>query len=198
MDNSYTPNKENKFSEIGFQIFRLRDYTPILLILAAIYFEKPSVFSATVGLLLIAFGELFRIYSVAFIGPISRTRKGSLGKELVKKGPFALVRNPLYVANFFIAFGFAVFSGVLWIILITIALFTIQYYFIVNFEENLLEEHFGEEYLIYKNTVPRWIPNNMPNLDEISWPESYTTALRSERRTLSSIALVIALLILFS
>jgi protein-S-isoprenylcysteine O-methyltransferase Ste14 len=29
----------------------------------------------------------------------------------------------------------------------------------VNFEENLLEKMFGEQYLRYKKKVPKWIPN---------------------------------------
>ena len=45
-----------------------------------------------------AAGELIRLWGVHHIGAISRTRSQRLG-PLVATGPFALIRNPLYVGN---------------------------------------------------------------------------------------------------
>ena len=33
-----------------------------------------------------------------------------------------------------------------------------QYEKMVNFEEDILEEMFGEDYIEYKKKVPKWIP----------------------------------------
>lgn len=184
--------------EFGEQLFKLRDYTPIPLILLTLIVQSPTVLTATLGVLLVAFGELFRLYSVAFIGSISRTRGASLGASLVTSGPFGVVRNPLYVANFLILLGFSVFSGRLWLLLLSVILFALQYGFIVAYEESKLSEKFGLEYEEYKKRVPAWFPASWPGLEALEWPISFSAALRSEKRTLTAIALVLCLMAFFS
>lgn len=184
--------------EIGEWFFKARDYTPIPLILLLLVFGEPSVKSATLGLLLIVLGELIRIYSVGFIGTISRTRSQSLGARLISDGPFAYVRNPLYVGNFLITLGFAVFGHIVWIAALTIFLFALQYFFIVAYEEDLLVSRFGEEYEDYRLRVPRWIPERLPELETLPWPDTFSPALKSEKRTLTTIFSLIFLLALFA
>lgn len=183
-------------SEIGEKLFRLRDYTPIPFLLIALIFEQPRVAGVTLGCFFIMFGELIRIYSVSFIGGISRTRKGSLGGKLVTEGAFSIVRNPLYVGNFFIILGVCVFSSVLWVMVLGIVFFVVQYHFIVQYEEGLLAERFGDEFQSYKMSVPAWIPKKLPSLEEIQWPASFSPALLSEKRTFTAIAAVLFVMIL--
>lgn len=180
----------------GQTLFRLRDYTPIPLILLLLLVAEPTVFTATLGTLTLVCGELIRIYSVAFIGSISRTRKGSLGSQLVTSGPFQWVRNPLYLGNFFITTGLAMFSGHWWFLILTIALFAGQYYFIIRYEEKILLEKFGIEYSAYRARVPAWFPRRVPGWEEYQWPDSFTPALQSERRTLMAIGAVLLLMLL--
>jgi protein-S-isoprenylcysteine O-methyltransferase Ste14 len=183
-------------SDIGEKLFRARDYTPVPFLLLALLFERPRIGGVALGCFLIVFGELIRIYSVSFIGGISRTRKGSLGEKLVSEGAFSIVRNPLYVGNFFIIAGVSLFSSVPWLILLGLAFFVAQYHFIVQYEERLLEERFGEEFHLYKDSVPAWIPSKLPSLDEIQWPVSFSPALRSEKRTFTAIVAVVLLMVL--
>jgi protein-S-isoprenylcysteine O-methyltransferase Ste14 len=185
--------------ELGEKLFELRDYTPIPLIALVLFTAEPTVRSATLGTLMVAFGELFRVYSVAFIGSVSRTRNTSTtGSNLIKGGPFSLMRNPLYVGNFFITVGLAVFSGVTWVVLLTCLLFSFQYYCIVKHEEGLLIERFGAEYESYMKEVPAWIPSRMPNLNTLEWPDTFSPALKSERRTLLAIGFMLLALCLLS
>lgn len=185
-------------SGIGETFFKYRDYTPIPLIAIALIITKPSVLTATIGTIVLMFGELFRIYSVAFIGSISRTRKESLGNQLITSGPFKWVRNPLYLGNFLIVMGLAIYTGVLWFCVLTASMFYFQYYYIVEYEEGLLEKKFGQEYVAYKATVPAWFPKALPKLNELEWPNSFTKSLKSEKRTLSAIVAMLVLLILCS
>jgi protein-S-isoprenylcysteine O-methyltransferase Ste14 len=183
-------------ASLGELFFRWRDYTPVPLVLLLLFVAKPTVLSATLGTLLIVLGELLRIYSVAFIGGISRTRKGSLGGHLVTDGPFRWVRNPLYCGNFIIVCGVAFFTSVFWFFLLALIGFAVQYYYIVLYEEKLLVDKFGEEFVAYTRAVPPWIPKRMPKAEEIDWPESFTAAIISEKRTLLAIVAVLVLLLL--
>ncbi len=181
--------------EIGKLFFEWRDYTPIPLILLLIIFARPTAFSATLGLAAIVLGELIRIYSVAFIGSISRTRSDNLGAQLISSGPFAYVRNPLYVGNFFIATGVSVFGGLPWLAALTVLAFCVQYYYIVKYEENLLRQRFGTAYHEFCDRVPAWIPRKSIDLANFEWPDTFVPALKSEKRTLTAIAAVIIVLL---
>ena len=181
--------------ELGRVLFEWRDYTPIPLLVLMILVARPTALSSTIGLLLMLSGEVIRIYSVAFIGSVSRTRSDSTtGGALIRTGPFALVRNPLYVGNFLITVGVAAFTGVPWFVVLTIAMFVFQYHYIVKFEENLLRQKFGDEYDQYRLDVPRWFPKSW-NVTVLEAPRNLGPALRSEKRTLTAIALILLVLL---
>ncbi len=185
--------------DIGERLFEWRDYTPIPLIILVLSLGAPTVRTAVLGTVITMLGELIRIYSVAFIGSVSRTRNvETAGSALIKGGPFSYVRNPLYVGNFFITVGLAIFSGVGWIIFVAAALFSFQYYCIVAHEQRLLIGRFGSAYEEYMTQVPPWIPAKWPTLENLEWPTTFSPALRSERRTLMTIALMLILMSLLS
>ncbi len=191
-----TPSGGFDAVQIGEKMFKWRDYTPIPILLLMLVVADPNKVSTTIGTVVIMFGEVFRLYSVAFIGSISRTRKENLGAKLVTTGPFRFVRNPLYVGNFLITIGFATYAAQPWFIFAAAAMFSFQYYCIVKYEETLLLARFGEEYERYCQEVPAWIPRRLPSLDHIEWPPNLSDAVRSEYRTfMAIIAVFIALFI---
>ncbi len=184
--------------EMGEKLFKWRDYTPIPLLLLMFVAAEPNKISTTVGTAVVILGEMIRIYSVAFIGSISRTRKDSLGHNLVMSGPFRYVRNPLYVGNFLITMGFATYAAQPWFIVLAALAFGFQYYCVVKYEETLLQAKFGEEYERYCQEVPAWIPKSLPSLDDIEWPSNLSAAIRSEYRTFTAIAAVFIVLFISS
>jgi len=143
-------------------------------------------------------GELFRIYSVSFIGSISRTRSSNTGSNLIKEGPFGWMRNPLYVGNFVIVVGVSTFGGIGWLVLITAIACAVQYFFIVNYEEATLIKKFGDEYNDYRKEVPAWLPKTAPRLADCDWPESFSPAIKSEKRTLTTIMVLIVFMVLIA
>ncbi len=102
------------------------------------------------------------------------------GKELVNMGPYAIVRNPLYIGNIIIATGLSVLSELIWFTPFVFLYFFTLYHIVVLYEEKKLSERWEDGYLTYFNEVPRWIPR-LRNLyrsktDGFKWIQ----ALRSE------------------
>jgi protein-S-isoprenylcysteine O-methyltransferase Ste14 len=198
----------------GGWLFRHRTITPVPLALAVLLVPESRargpVALALVGAVLAAVGEGIRLWGVRHIGAISRTRSDRLG-PLVASGPFALVRNPLYLGNVALWVGFAVSARLPWLAPVFVAILAVEYYAIVLWEERLLEERLGERYRTYAAQVPRWVPNTLTRrdrkaprdrdfsagsaasaVDVFSWRETFY----SERGTLIAIAVGYALLYL--
>ena len=174
--------------KLGQWFFRYRDYTPIpIILLLFIIAEFNPVYFFT-GISLTVIGELIRIIAVAYIGGISRTRKGTVD-NLVTSGPFSRLRNPLYAGNFLLSLGLSCLSGVWWFLILYLFLFWIQYIPIVAWEEALLEKKFGEEYLNYKKAVPRFFPK-LGKAGVSQGEYNFKKALKSERSTLSTVIII--------
>jgi protein-S-isoprenylcysteine O-methyltransferase Ste14 len=182
--------------EIGDKLFQWRDVTPIPLLLLLLLMSAPSARSATVGTLLLVFGEIIRIYAVSFTGPSTRSRATPIPDVLVAHGPYAIVRNPIYLGNFFLTLGFVCYSGTIFMALIILLAFAFQYYCIVKYEESLLLQKFGDEYLRYQDKVPAWIPSSTLQFEDLPPPESLGEAIKSERRTILAITVVLFLFLL--
>jgi protein-S-isoprenylcysteine O-methyltransferase Ste14 len=135
-------------------------------ILAA--FGKPSAFSIAIGLPVALAGEAVRCWAVGYSGTTTRGDRVT-APELVSAGPYAHVRNPLYVGNFITALGFAfAFTGknrgVERLALMAASLGTMAavYATIVPHEEQYLRSQFGEEFDRYCETVPPVVPLTEP------------------------------------
>ena len=77
--------------------------------------------------------------------------------HLVTSGPFAVSRNPMYLANTLLLIGVAFVSGIAWFLLFAfIAAFATQK-LAVEGEEKLLSAKFGKKYRDYAKRVRRWI-----------------------------------------
>jgi protein-S-isoprenylcysteine O-methyltransferase Ste14 len=109
------------------------------------------------GVVVTVLGELLRLWGVHHIGAISRTRSERLG-PLVASGPFAYLRNPLYVGNIAIWVGFALTARLIWLVPVIVVVLGLQYHAIVRWEERLLESRLGGAYREYAARVPRWLP----------------------------------------
>jgi len=103
---------------IGAWAFAQRSWIPVplaLLLITVRWHWLRSGWLLATGLAMVISGLGIRCWAVRHIGTISRTRSARLG-PMMSRGPFALVRNPLYVGNFLMWIGFAVSSGLLWMV----------------------------------------------------------------------------------
>jgi protein-S-isoprenylcysteine O-methyltransferase Ste14 len=76
--------------------------------------------------------------------------------KLVLKGPFKMSRHPIYFFSIIIL-GFRSTMDLFYMVFFICIL--VYFYVGSVYEEKSLEKRFGEQYLQYKNQVPRLIPN---------------------------------------
>ena len=168
-------------ARIGAVLFRNRSWLPVPFLLVALLAPaNPTAANWIGGALLIVVGEWIRLAGVAAAGTVTRRRSRNV-QRLVTYGIFRWVRNPLYVGNFLIWMGFVVISGVMWFLPIAVALFALEYTLIVAYEEGVLESIFGQEYLDYKRSTPRWFPR--PPKQPETGPHDWGEAWKSETST---------------
>jgi len=130
------------------------------LLLEALYGKNLFSWGAqlALGVLLISFGAGLLTWCVLLfqkagtpLPPDKPTR------ELVIKGPYTLSRNPIYIALISAFLGLSILLDLLWGFILVIPLIFILQKFVIEREENYLENKFGQSYLSYKNTVRRWL-----------------------------------------
>jgi protein-S-isoprenylcysteine O-methyltransferase Ste14 len=144
-------------------------------------------------------GELLRIWAVSYAGSETRTTK--LGASaLVTQGPYAYVRNPLYLGNLLIYFGVSIMANSLFPLLqiIGIIYFYAQYYFIINEEEEFLRAKFKDKYEEYARSVPRFIPKLAPYDDSKQSKLKFDlkAGYKSEKRTFQALTSIMLMVVL--
>jgi steroid 5-alpha reductase family enzyme len=87
-------------------------------------------------------------------------------------GPYAHVRNPIYLGNALMGIGAVVASEVSWMIPVAALWYVAVYAGVVQFEERRLKRTYGAPYVAYCEGVPRW------------WPRIGTTATPCPHRGL--------------
>ena len=91
--------------------FKYRSYTPIPIGIMIVFFARPSSAYLIFGITLLIIGESIRMWAVSYAGGVTRTRNVG-APQLCTSGPYAFVRNPLYVGNMFMYQGVAFIAGI--------------------------------------------------------------------------------------
>jgi protein-S-isoprenylcysteine O-methyltransferase Ste14 len=182
------------------KIFKYRSYTPIPFVILMLIFENATITSLMIGFIIAVVGEFVRFWGVSWAGSETRTTGGVGGTYLVISGPFAYVRNPLYVGNILMYFGLGIMSMALfpYLQIVAITFFIIQYNFIVKEEEGFLEKKFGNNYQKYLQNVPRFFPRVTKFKDNSIPQPNYkiSAGLKSETRTLQAFAAIVFLILI--
>jgi protein-S-isoprenylcysteine O-methyltransferase Ste14 len=184
------------------KIFEIRGYTPIPFIILMLVYARPTLVSLVVGSCLALAGEAIRFWGVSIAGTETRTTGPVGGTHLFIDGPFAYVRNPLYVGNMMMYLGVGIMSNALmpYLVVLGYGFFLFQYTMIVSKEEEYLRGAFGDEYERYVQNVPRFMPRLTPYEGEHSFHRGADVlrALQSERRTLQAFAaLTLTIVVLY-
>jgi len=79
-------------------------------------------------------------------------------KELVARGLYRYVRNPMYVGMTSVLIGEALLFQSLALLAYAGTVLLVFHLFVVLYEEPALRRKFGDSYRRFLDTVPRWIP----------------------------------------
>jgi len=139
----------------------------VMVFLAAIFIQKKISIDDSIFHLQITkiAGILFLIVSLFFL--VTSLRQFFISKNtlipikpassLQANGIYSITRNPMYVGLALVYLGISCFVGNWWnIILFPLLLLIVQEY-IIKREEKYLVRRFGQEYVVYKTKVRRWL-----------------------------------------
>jgi len=172
----------------GKLLYKYRGYTPAPFIVAGIFLADPRNDLMIFGAILMVFGELLRMVSVWYLCVSSRARE-VVAEKMITNGPYAYLRNPMYMGNMFIYMGASIFAGgwLPFMLYLVILVFSIQYSLTVKFEESVLKDLFGEKYLDYTESVPRFYPRLSAYPQKSKEKFFLATSLKSEKTTFLAI-----------
>lgn len=108
----------------------------------------------------IAVGVALYFTCLGFFAMVGRGTPGpwDAPRYLVAAGPYRWVRNPIYLAALLVIVGEAWLFLSLPLLEYAGAAAIIVHLFVIGYEEPTLRRRFGETYVEYLRTVPRWIP----------------------------------------
>ena len=123
---------------------------PLGFVLAVFYLwrAQPTWISLLIGAVIALLGILIRAVA-----------SGHVEKNLVlaTSGPYAYVRNPLYLGSIVIGIGFAIAARDVWVAIAIILLFVVIYVPVIRSEEAFLRGQFAD-YDEYARRVPSLLP----------------------------------------
>lgn len=108
--------------------------------------------------------------SRALVGQLRIDAALGADHRLVRLGPYALVRNPIYTSMLLVLCAIAAIIAGWKLFVPALLLFVIGTEIRVRIEERLLASHFGEEYQAYKRSVPAYFPFLSKLLFRLFWP----------------------------
>jgi protein-S-isoprenylcysteine O-methyltransferase Ste14 len=125
---------------------------------------------AIIGFCFIGLGLFLLIRTNALFATVG---KGTLApwdppQKLVVRGIYRRVRNPMISGVFCVLCGESLIVGSPWLFGWFVLFMIVNLVYIPFIEEVDLECRLGEEYVVYKKNVPRWIPRLSP------WNPSFT------------------------
>lgn len=182
---------KEEFESTGNWLFRWRSYLPLAVIgiflLALREYEYPGHSEIldhlweVLCLFVSFFGLFIRIVTIGHTpkGTSGRNTKKQVAETLNTTGIYSAVRNPLYLGNFFMGLGIALFAHFWWLTLIYILVFWLYYERIIFAEEAYLINKFGNEYFEWANKTPVFIPR-FSQYRKASLPFSLRNVLRRE------------------
>lgn len=181
----------DSFEQEGNWLFRWRGQLPVVLFVMAIpaiyltdtYFFAPRIRTVLLvaSVAMCIFGQAIRAIAVGTTprGTSGRNREAQEAETLNTKGIYSIVRHPLYVGNYLMWAGIALFTLSIPYFIIMSLLFWLYYERIMFAEERYLEKKFGDDFREWASRVPAFLPST-GDYRPSGIPFSLKTVLRRE------------------
>ncbi len=115
--------------------------------------------STTTGAVCAVLGAVLRYWAIHELGPaFSRTVTVRADQALASKGPYRMLRHPLYLGLLLLTTGISLFIGSLLGLLLTLVALPLALHLRIVEEERLMEEVIGDRYRTWKQDRYRLIP----------------------------------------
>lgn len=157
--------------KLFFIILRSLIYVPLFILLfgwlalnVRVYDEKLGVglpqWVSIIGIVSMAVGSILILICVGFFVIRGQGTPAVFDppREFVAVGPYAYVRNPMYIGGFILLVGFGLYHLSVSILILAVILIVVFHFFVLIVEEPTLERLFGKSYLDYKKKINRWLP----------------------------------------
>lgn len=131
-----------------------------------------------IGLMAVMAGLLIRSWSA---GTLNKSR------EITASGPYAIVRNPLYIGSFLMMLGFCVLCHDWATLLFVAGPVSWLYWLQVRVEEERLGKMFPGQWPAYRDRVPRFFPRHLSRLAFGGWSASMWWMNREHRALATSL-----------
>ena len=126
------------------------------------------------GLVLLAVGVSVMLWCWAAFGIHGRGTPAPFDppRELVVRGPYRYVRNPMYIAGILVLLGQAVLFASVPLLEYAAAFWLAAHLLVVGYEEQALGRNFSVAYTAYCASVGRWVPHGVRSPDDHPRPAS--------------------------
>lgn len=188
---------KESFEKSGNWLFRYRSYIPVILLLTAfpvIAITPVPVCSEILtylSVLLSLIGVGVRAYTIGTTprGTSGRNTSKQVAETLNTSGIYSLVRHPLYLGNYLMWAGLALFTYNIWYFIVISLVFWIYYERIMFAEEAFLQGRFGEAFQNWASQVPAFFPR-FDGFRPATLSFSFKSVLRREYSGILALALV--------
>lgn len=112
-----------------------------------------------IGVTLMATGLALRFWAIRVLARFFTVDVNiQEGHELIRRGPYKLLRHPSYTGSLMTFLGFGLALGSVWSLLVVMAPVTIAFIWRMRVEERVLSEAFPTQYPDYARQTKRLIP----------------------------------------
>jgi protein-S-isoprenylcysteine O-methyltransferase Ste14 len=158
----------HSFILIGNVVFAHRLLLGLCVVVIAALFVRPTLpGSVRMALVkgmcaaVVIAGIVLRAWAAGCAGRHTRTSNIEAGK-LATSGPYAFVRNPIYLGSMVIGFGMVGIIGDWRLLPLCVGTLAALYFVIIPAEEEFLGRKYSLEYKVYCANVRRFLPRSRP------------------------------------
>jgi protein-S-isoprenylcysteine O-methyltransferase Ste14 len=199
----------NQMQSQGTWLFKYRGILPLIIFVigAALFLKNESSpenwilkeelehILYELSCLIVSFiGFFIRVYTVGYSRPNTsgRNTEHQVADVLNTTGIYSMVRNPLYVGNFFMWLGIAMLTGNFWFIIAFILFYFLYYERIIFTEEEFLKNKFGETYLNWAKETPVIVPK-FSSFVKTGYNFNWRKVLRQEKNGFAALMIIFCL-----